>query len=479
MQSKVAVQVWDDRRLALVLALLGAILSTSLLYTAFPFVLLLAVPTALYFATRPYELLLVMVFLIPFNFVFKIGPIPVAAELLKVIAWIPLMIQLVTLKQEFKKSRFDWCFAVLVVLLLLSVFRSNDLPFTLKESVRLASNFGLCYLVLNLINSTERIFQALRVLAFSTLLVACYGFYQFAIQDFGWFFWIVNPRLDTSLSHGRFAFWEWRNRITSVLTSEMELGHYFNLCLPIGVVLWLREGRRRISSKWLWITMAMLVGLLLTFTFGAWLALILTTLLYAFVYGKKKRLRMALTVATALVLVSLLLFFGPFRPLLEEKVTGSGGLAWDAFTRYESWMLAVNTWLAHPLIGTGYGNFPSVTVGNLTGLNQEWAVSGSSPHNIYLYLLSELGLIGFCPMMVIFLGTIRTNLQILSNPQLSHVGFALAFALTTGLLGGCSDDSVLYGPHASYLFWFLAGLSEAAFNLFNQVSEIRFARACY
>jgi hypothetical protein len=99
----------------------------------------------------------------------------------------------------------------------------------LKRCVRQGSNIGLVYLCLNLIDSREKVLQVLRVLTISTFLVAGYGFYQWAIHDHGALFWIVNPRLDTSLAHYRDQFWHWRNRIISVLTSEMELGHYFNL----------------------------------------------------------------------------------------------------------------------------------------------------------------------------------------------------------------------------------------------------------
>jgi O-antigen ligase len=465
--STITWNVWGDSRRALAIALLGAILAASLLYTPIPLVVLVAFPAFFYFISRPYELLLLMVFLIPFNFVFRIGPIPLAAELLKVFAWIPFLVYLSARKQPFKTSKYNWCFAVLAGLIVLSMFRSNDLPFTITQSVRLGSNIGLCYLVLNLVDSREKVFQIFRVLTFSTFLAACYGFYQFAIQDFGALFWIVNPRLDTSLSHGRDTFWEWRNRITSVLTSEMELGHYFNMCLPVGVVLWLMDGRKRIVSKWLLTVVSMLAGLLLTFTFGAWLSLAITTGFFILLFDKGRRWKMVVAGAVFLLLATSVVAFGPLRPFVESKLVGThvGSLAWDAYTRSASWELALRAWWSHPLIGVGYGNFPSMTVGNLEFLTQNWTSSGSSPHNVYLYLLSELGVIGLAAMVFIFLRTIRTNLQLLSTPGLGYAALGLAFALTTTFVGGCSDDSALYGPHSSYLVWLFIGMSQAVFDL--------------
>jgi putative inorganic carbon (hco3(-)) transporter len=471
--STITWNAWVDGRLPLAIGVLGAILAASLFYTPIPFVLLVGILAFFYFISRPYELLLLMVFLIPFNFVFRIGSIPVAAELLKVLAWIPFLVYLSSRKQAFKTSRYNWCFAVLAGLLFLSIFRSTDLPFTVTQSVRLASNIGLCYLVVNLVDSGEKVFQIFRVLIISALLVACYGLYQFVIQDFGMFFWIVNPRLDTSLSHGRDTFWEWRNRITSVLTSEMELGHYFNLCLPVGVVLWMTEGRKRINAKWFLVVIAMLAGLLLTFTFGAWLSMVATIGFFILIFDKKGRWKTALITAVALFLVAAFLVFGPLRPFMEAKVFGAGigGLAWDVSTRMEIWLLALDTWRSHPVIGIGYGNFPSVTVGALQWLSNEWVSSGTSPHNIYLFILAELGLVGFAAIVFIFVRTVRTNLRLLSAPGLGHIALTLAFALTTALFGGCSDDSALYGPHTSYLVWLFIGMSEAVFNLAAPLSE--------
>src|SRR5438067_924470 len=228
--------------ITLVTAMVGAGLAASLFYTPIPFAVFLAIPFFIYFVTRPYQLVLVMVFLIPFNFIVPIGPVPVAAELLKVFVWVPFLLSRRGQQASFTTSRYNKHFAVIAALLLLSLFRSHDLPYTIKECVRFGSNIGLCYLLLNLVDTREKVIDVLRVLTASCFVVAAYGFYQFAIQDYGALFWIVNPRLDTGLSHYRETFWPWRNRIVSVLTSEMELGHYFNLCMPIGVLLWIVEG---------------------------------------------------------------------------------------------------------------------------------------------------------------------------------------------------------------------------------------------
>ncbi len=356
----------DSRYLPLILGLLGAVLAGSLFFTPIPFLVIVGLPVLLYLSMKPYQLLLAMVFLIPFNFAFKVGPVPVAFELLKVFAWIPFLANLSVHKGGgFRTSRYNWYFAAIAGLVLLSFFRSKDLAYTAAQSVRLLSNLGLCYLVLNLVDSREKILQIFRIVVLSCTLVACYGFYQFAIQDFGALFWIVNPRFDTNLAHYRDNFWEWRNRMISVLTSELELGHYFNLCLPISFALWLSEGKRNLTSKWLWMTIAMLAGLVLTFTFGAWLALPAAVVLFSFVTDKKQRWKLLLGTVMALALVALLFVFTPLGATLGDKAVGEGvgSFSWDVLTRLDTWSFAVKTGISNPIIGAGVGNDQFLSAG--------------------------------------------------------------------------------------------------------------------
>jgi O-antigen ligase len=460
MQSSAVARLLLEDPLVIPTALIGSLLAISLFFTPLPLILVICIPLCTYFVTRPYELLLFMVFLIPFNFVFTIGPIPLAAELLKVFAWIPFLLTRNT-RASFVTSRFNKWFIVLALLLFLSLFRAHDLPYTLKDSVRFGSNLGLVYLCLNLVDTREKVLQICRVITLSTFVVAVYGFYQWAIQDYGALFWIVNPRLQTDLAHYRDQFWEWRNRIISVLTSEMELGHYFNLCLPIGAMLWITAGRKRLRSKWLLMTVCSFIGLMLTFTFGAWLALGLTSLLFILGFGGRRRWKIFIVSSLVFLLLAGALAIGPLRPVIEAKATGTaiGSLAWDAATRLYGWKLALQIWWTHPLIGAGIGNFEYFSAGYDFVLGAQ--SQGSTPHETYLYLLANTGLLGLISVLAIVIGAFRSNIRLMkADLETKLIAWALAFAIATNLVGWLSDDSGQVGPHASYLFWLFVGLSE-------------------
>ena len=465
-------QNWRDQWGALLIAALATGIVASLCYTPLVLVVLLVVPASIYFVKRPYELLLVMVFFIPFNFVFKVGPVPVAFELIKVFAWVPF-IHTRKERESFLTSRFDKWFAILAGIICLSLIRSNDFPYTVKECIRLISNLGLVYLSVNLINTREKLLQVMRVITASTFLVACYGFYQWAIQDYGALFWLVNPRLDTSLAHYRDTFWPWRDRIISVLTSEMELGHYFNMCLPIAIALWLMTGRMRITSKWLLFALCMLAGLLLTFTFGSWLALPVTLGLFVLILDQKRRWKLVAGFLVVL-LVGVLLIAGPLWPVVEAKYSGAqiGSFAWDVLTRLKAWAFAFGTWRSHPIIGTGIGSYETLSAeSDWIGVGPIGA--GSTPHETYLYLLAESGLIGFISIMTVLFSTIRNNLRLKRDPRFGLIALALAFSVAVNLVGGFSDDSPFVGPHTGYLLWFVVGWSEAMLNLSRRAPELQ------
>ena len=462
---------WD-----LAIALTAAGLAASLFYTPVVIAIFFAVPAAIYFFPRPYELLLVMVFLIPFNFVFTIGPVPVAMELLKVFVWVPFLIHMHNTGRRFESSRYNKWFAVWAGILVLSLIRSNNLPYTIKESVRLASNFGLVYVVLNLVDSREKVFQVLRVLTYSTFLVACYGFYQFAIQDYGPLFWLVNPRVDTSLAPNRVAFWEWRGRIISVLTSELELAHYFNLCLPVAVALWITKGRKRINSKWLLMSGAILLGLLLTFTFGAWLALLATLGCFLLLMDKKRVWKPILVGVLIFSFIAFLLAAGPLRPYVEGKLVGNevGSAAFDIVTRFDSWFFALQVWWSHPLIGVGIGSFEKLEFEH-EYIHSEWVQIGSTPQNAYAYLLAISGIVGLISMVAVLFGSIRNNLRTMPSPELTVLTTALAFAITTTMFAALTDDGPFFSPHAAYLLWFLVGVGEALRRLANASAPLHAA----
>jgi O-antigen ligase len=137
-------------------------------------------------------------------------------------------------------------------------------------------------------------------------------------------------------------------------------------------------------------------------------------------------------------------------------------------TRVGSYKLSWQMFTERPLIGYGFGSFNGYN-------NIEWTTIQKYPHNIFLEILSEMGLIGALIFGIIFYQIIRSiyNLEFRiynskSNlqPPPSHLLILLAFSLWMAMF---SKDISTQG----FLWLFLAAYSIPQSSIQNQDSPLR------
>ncbi|GAA2272439.1 O-antigen ligase family protein [Streptomyces hawaiiensis] len=151
----------------------------------------------------------------------------------------------------------------------------------------------------------------------------------------------------------------------------------------------------------------LLLPLALSFSRGAWIATFLTCAVQLVLTGWRRALKVAAAaVAAGVILVG---GFGVGSVLLQQRI-GSIAQVADApdqsvVDRYTLWASATEIWRQHPLTGVGLKGFPEYRDGHATlalssGSETEGAGAAYqrqpllSPHNMYLLVLSEQGLIG-------------------------------------------------------------------------------------
>lgn len=152
---------------------------------------------------------------------------------------------------------------------------------------------------------------------------------------------------------------------------------------------------------------ALLVPLALSFSRGAWIATAATCAIQLALAGLRRALKVAAAVTAAgVVLVG---GFGVGTAMLQERISSITQVT-DApdqsvTDRYTMWAAATAMWREHPLTGVGLKGFPEHRDGNASlalssGSDTEGAGAAFlkqpllSPHNMYLLVLSEQGLIG-------------------------------------------------------------------------------------
>ncbi|MDX3242810.1 O-antigen ligase family protein [Streptomyces sp. ME18-1-4] len=179
----------------------------------------------------------------------------------------------------------------------------------------------------------------------------------------------------------------------------------FGLICAVGLALGRTSPRQRAIAAGC--ALALLTPLALSFSRGAWIATALTCAIQLALAGLRRALKVgAVAVAAGVVLVG---GFGVGSAMLQQRVSSITQVT-DApdqsvTDRYTMWAAAVGMWREQPLTGVGLKDFPAhrdthaslaLSSGSDTGGAGSAFVRQPllSPHNMYLLVLAEQGLIG-------------------------------------------------------------------------------------
>ncbi|GAA3303875.1 hypothetical protein GCM10020295_53610 [Streptomyces cinereospinus] len=179
----------------------------------------------------------------------------------------------------------------------------------------------------------------------------------------------------------------------------------FGVVCAVGLALGRAPVRQRVVA--VGCALALLVPLALSFSRGAWIATAVTCAVQSALAGARHALRAgAVTVAAGVVLVGGL---GVGTALLQERIASITQVT-DApdqsvTDRYTLWAAATGMWRDRPLTGVGLKAFPEYRDAHASlALSAAGDTEGAgaafrrqpllSPHNMYLLVLSEQGLIG-------------------------------------------------------------------------------------
>ncbi|MFI8518469.1 O-antigen ligase family protein [Streptomyces sp. NPDC085481] len=179
----------------------------------------------------------------------------------------------------------------------------------------------------------------------------------------------------------------------------------YGLVIVTGLALGGTAGRTRTAA--LACAGLLFVPLVLSFSRGAWIATVLACGLQLVLSGLRRAGRVALTVgALAVVLVG---GFGIGSEMVKERATSITQVAaapdQSVTDRYTMWAAAGRMWRSEPLTGVGLKGFPAYRDSHASlalSSGSDTAGAGAafqrqpllSPHNMYLLVLSEQGLIG-------------------------------------------------------------------------------------
>ncbi|MFF4385427.1 O-antigen ligase family protein [Streptomyces sp. NPDC001552] len=158
--------------------------------------------------------------------------------------------------------------------------------------------------------------------------------------------------------------------------------------------------------------LALVLPLLLSFSRGAWIATAGAAVLVMALAGIRRALKVVAALAAAgVVLVG---GFGVGSEMVAERLTSitqvSSAPDQSVTDRYTMWAAAESMWRDRPAVGVGLKGFPANRDGHASlGLSSGSDTAGAgqaylrqpllSPHNMYLLILSEQGLIGLIALV--------------------------------------------------------------------------------
>ncbi|OLC89412.1 MAG: hypothetical protein AUH86_25645 [Acidobacteria bacterium 13_1_40CM_4_58_4] len=196
---------------------------------------------------------------------------------------------------------------------------------------------------------------------------------------------------------------------------------------------------------------AMAAGLLITFSKGALLALVVGAIV-ALPLLVKNGLRFR-HVILFVVLAAVFLWVMPRDLVLSNYEMVAYRLNNPDLERPDLWRVAWREFLEHPILGIG----PNC----IYIYNRQYAIDVLHTHNFILNWLAEGGLVGALPFFAIISVLIRRSYNICLNPiqvpGLKRVCVALYVSLLSTLLHGLVEPT-FQGPQYSVIFWSCAAL---------------------
>ncbi|WP_405857067.1 O-antigen ligase family protein [Streptomyces sp. NBC_00090] len=250
----------------------------------------------------------------------------------------------------------------------------------------------------------------------------------------------------------------------------------YGLVVVTGIALGSGPGRARTAA--LVCAGLLFLPLVLSFSRGAWIATVLACGIQLLLSGPRRAARVALAAgALAVVLVGGL---GIGSAMVKERVASITQVAaapdQSVTDRYTMWAAAGRMWSTEPVTGVGLKGFPAYRDSNASlalSSGSDTAGAGAafqrqpllSPHNMYLLVLSEQGLLGLLALagswVALLVGALRRR-RIGADCALVATGL-LAWQLIDFFyadIGGPSTVlmSVVFGLAA---WWSLAGVRRA------------------
>jgi O-antigen ligase len=246
-------------------------------------------------------------------------------------------------------------------------------------------------------------------------------------------------------------------RVPGPFDNPNGLAAVLSIAIPIGAALFAGVSvRLRIALAFMLVAMS--AAVVLSYSRAGWVGL--AAGLPLLLAPRRVRFRLAVPIAL-LFATSVALYFGLGAETSFVSVR-LGELALDTFSGVNSfaerlalWHKAIMIAQQDPILGIGFGNFPSAQIAG----QFRW-VGGLTTHNVFLTVLAEMGLVGLALFVALIVKTFRNlvaGARAYGAPGLSLLSWGFLASMVSYVVG----QGMAHGSLVSELMWVLIGLSFA------------------
>ncbi len=286
---------------------------------------------------------------------------------------------------------------ILLYLSSCSFMNSVDIVVSFSHVLKMFTGVAMYVLTYNTVRSVEDTKKVLWGLLISTIIPMLYGYYQYA----------------TGTGSGD-GLGEIRNRIGSFFQQPNAMGEFVCINLCAGLILFFLEQKRWKRVALFMIMGSLLVSLLLSLHRGSWIAFSVAIIFAYFPFLKKIKLRWYIISGSITIIPSMPIVLSRFKHLTQIDQYGNSQNTFMG--RVNFWEILLNKSLDHPFVGHGIGT------------TREFF--GHIPHNDYVRLLFETGVVGlFC--YFIFLSVVWVhNIVSIKKDQFWYINYSSLVCVT-------------------------------------------------
>lgn len=375
---------------------------------------------------------------------------------------IVLLLKILFERKKIQPYPIGWSIAAFLLVCFASVLNAVDKTRALSVFIFTIFMVGVSYLVVNIVDSKEKLISVIKTLFLSAFIVCIFGLYQFLGDVAG--LPITLTGLKDIYTKAIMGF----PRIQAFSMEPLYLANFLFISLGLALGLFIFKNNKVIKNSWLIsLIVLILVIIVLGISRGAYVALAAMILFFILFFAKR-----FLTVRNIIIFVASIIIIGGAaygflkisNPdaldsfISHAKVEDTGGESVQKrLTDYEK---AINYWQESPVIGIGPGNFGPRDQ-DYPGVSQTggWDIV----NNEYLEILCETGILGSIFFVIVLLILLIRSIiayKKCQDPTLKAVLIGL-FGTYIAVLVQYNFFSTLYIMH----IWFLIGLMIVVQNL--------------